>query len=615
MTESPVELSESQLAVQACIACGAIGATTYWPEADVRWWIGIRGERHGPYVLAQLQGMAATGRLSPNSYVWGPNFASWARAGTLPDFAGRFVAAAPPAAEPARPAAVTGPAQARPEPEVRVDPAPQVAAARPAPEASPPTSLDLDVKVASPSVEPVAEAPVAPPVPAAVAPPPIPAAAPKVVAPPPVPVRKVALDDARRPPPTRFGLPVVVPVAPDAVASAAEPTAGEGGGRAGGRGLTRLGGEGFAADALSVGRSVASDSGSSSIGTLLEPVPTRESQAVPAREAAASSEAVALDVEEDFFAASPPESTSPHAAQGHDQDDAEAGGLFANASPLRVRHPSQHEMQALRQEFSVVARLERHKRKRFISIALVAGGVVGLAALAAIFTPAREYFTGGRGTGADGDDEYTRATYEVPKKAVTVAEGEAESNAEAAGKGSAAGGRAATGGRKKPRAYDIGDDQVAGNPDLGLGEGPTAVPSSGAAGLDSVEARAARIRSLAAEADQFGKSEVALGFDSNEAARKAEAAAAERKSATTAEQGQKVAAAFASKLGQFKRCSTENQEKVRAIFTVTIHGKVIDPQVTGTNDIQKRDCVLGILRQAVFPAGDSAQTFSQTVTL
>jgi hypothetical protein len=667
VTESPVELSEPQLAVQACIACGSIGTTTYWPEADVRWWIGIRGERHGPYVLAQLQAMAAAGRLSPNSYVWGPNFASWARAGTLAEFAGRFAVAPPPVTPTPPVAEIETRSAARSEAEVSgaseaasaVEP--EVAVKAVAPEARPPTSLDLPVAEAeatvtgggevteaataaelgplapdgvdgadatasadapsvrldlsrlskaaasSPAAEVSDEVAVARPV----APPPLPAA-PKAVAPPPLPVRKVALDDARRPPPTRFGLPVVVPVAPEAAVSALEvgasppaipalPATGPVGRPAApvihgaSRGLTRLGGDGSAADALLVDRALAAGSGSSSVGTLLEPMPTRESLAVPA----AVGGPVA-DVEEDFFAGEPAEREAPDA------------GLFAQAAPMRVGAPSRHEMQALRQEFSVVARLERHKRRRVLTTVLVTAGIAAVVVLAALFSPAREYFTSGRGTGATEDEAFRRETYAVPQKTVE-GDGAPEVASAETGAAPASGATRSGGGRRKTRDYAI--EGVQPRAAEGGVDGPAAVASRTAAGLESRETQAAKLRQLAAEEDEFGKSEIALGFDSGEAARKAEAAAAERKSIVSAEQAEKVAAAFAGKLAQFKRCSTDNPEKVKAIFTVTIHGKVVNPQVVGTSDVQKRECVLGILRQAVFPAGDSAQTFSQTVTL
>jgi len=282
---------------------------------------------------------------------------------------------------------------------------------------------------------------------------------------------------------------------------------------------------------------------------------------------------------------------------------------------MRMRPPSQQELLALRQEFSVVARLERHKRKRVVNVALVAGGGVALAVLTAFFAPTRDYFSSGRGTGSDENQEFVPLTYDVPRTGASKQEDMEEPTAET-GLGADASRRGAADARRTRRQRVAGDQQRAMASDqANLVDAPTVGATSGGAALDSVAARAARMRSLAEEADQFGKNETALGFDSGEAARKAEAAAAERKIASAADQGQKVAAAFASKLGQFKRCSTENQEKVRTIFTVTIHGRVVDPEITGTKDFQKRECLLGILRQAVFPAGDTAQTFSQTVTL
>jgi hypothetical protein len=688
VTESPVELGEPQLAVQACIACGAIGSTTYWPEADVRWWIGIRGERHGPYVVAQLEGMIAGGRLSANSYVWGPNFSSWARAGTLPEFATAFARVAPAPASPpvaALDVAASTPRGPGPVAEVLVEPAagalaaaaePSTSAAASASEAvaasvgagsdrgpvesaggreegpssglaapsaasgpgdvleagptgseegasSSPAAAASDgadhVTVApvgpggavtvSPHEPSVAEVPAAP---ARPSPPPVPPAIPRPsgpAGPPPLPLRsaRVALDDARRPPPTRFGLPVVVPVQPEAVGSAGPsapvaPSAGSLGEGAGSetrrKGLTRL-----------TPRPATASAPASSDATLIgfaEPVSTRESLAVADG-----------GLGEDFFAGlEAGASGQPGAHQGSlDRDLAELGGLFQNAGPVRVREPSRQEMQALRQEFSVVARLERHKRKRVVTIALLAAGLVGLATVLAIVVPSQNYFANGRGTSADGEDDFSRPQYDVPKKAGEAGAGEAivDGEAEPGPAGGAAKGARARGPRK-PLDVEIGDDQVAGGSAAGMEE-PSAVASRAVAGLETAESRAARIRNVTSEADPFGKTEVALGFDSREAARKAEAAAAERKSAVASEQAEKVSQAFAAKLGQFKRCSTEPQEKVRVIFTLTIHGKVTSAQATGTSDVRKKECIVGILRQAVFPTGDTPQTFSQTITL
>jgi hypothetical protein len=629
-TESHVALAEAQLRVQACISCGASGVMRPRLDPSERWWLGIRGERHGPYTIGQLAGLASEGRLSRNSYVWGPGFEAWERAGRVAALAPAFEprAAVPPplppgARAPSRPATRTG----------------MFSGPGPAHEPSVSNALPLPVQdsVIAPLGLPGRGSSSALPTTGA----------------------QVRLDDVRKPPPTRFGMPTVVPVpqssvpaqeaapghraaseAREAVATPAVvapalpqspplPTsASPGAGRE-----SRLPAEPESRDvpasrAARVTTTAGTSAGASApLAPAVEafravrerpadsaqPLAARAEQAAasppPARsEAAPAVEVPRLsrapetgegDLDDEFF------STNP-ASLGGDifaAVDAEAaagpldlGALMKDAGgPARARQPTKAEMHALRQEFSVVARLEKHKRKRWLYAVVAAALILGIVAAVMIFAPSRELEYAGRGTSADEGGEFHRPLYEVPEEAgaapAEVASLEPNDVARAAKKG---GGNARAAAQRVASARSVGG-------------------STGAA--TKPEARISAERFAELTRDEVGKTELKLDFDAAEAARKAEAAAAEKRSAQSGELAEEVAAAFGKKKTQFGRCSDAQQEKVRMLFTVTVTGKVKNVDVQGTSSATKKACIEDILGRAVFPAGDEPVQYSQVLVL
>ena len=115
--------------------------------------------------------------------------------------------------------------------------------------------------------------------------------------------------------------------------------------------------------------------------------------------------------------------------------------------------------------------------------------------------------------------------------------------------------------------------------------------------------------------DETGKSKTRVVFDPGEAARKAASDAAAKKLEVASTLAEDVAIAFGKKKGQFAKCSDETQERVKVMFTVTATGKTTDARVDGTNSGNKSRCIKAILDRSVFPAGDSANTYSQTLVL
>ncbi len=115
--------------------------------------------------------------------------------------------------------------------------------------------------------------------------------------------------------------------------------------------------------------------------------------------------------------------------------------------------------------------------------------------------------------------------------------------------------------------------------------------------------------------DSSGKSEVKLKFSARDQADKAaKEAAAKRKKKGDARAGE-VVATFGRKRRQLARCKSGEDEKVRAQFTVAPNGRVTGVKVTGTQSPQKRECVKGILKQAIFPKGPETNTYAMPFTL
>jgi len=71
------------------------GATP--PPSDVpRWHVAEGGAAQGPYTRRELEGLAAAGRLKPETYVWTPGSAGWTHAGEIPELSSLFTQVPPP---------------------------------------------------------------------------------------------------------------------------------------------------------------------------------------------------------------------------------------------------------------------------------------------------------------------------------------------------------------------------------------------------------------------------------------------------------------------------------------------------------------------------------------
>ena len=66
------------------------------PPVGTMYNVAVNGASTGPYSVAQLQQMAADGRLNAQSLVWAAGMAGWAAAGSVPELAGIFQASVPP---------------------------------------------------------------------------------------------------------------------------------------------------------------------------------------------------------------------------------------------------------------------------------------------------------------------------------------------------------------------------------------------------------------------------------------------------------------------------------------------------------------------------------------
>jgi hypothetical protein len=108
---------------------------------------------------------------------------------------------------------------------------------------------------------------------------------------------------------------------------------------------------------------------------------------------------------------------------------------------------------------------------------------------------------------------------------------------------------------------------------------------------------------------------VKLKFSARDQADKAAKKAAAKRKKKGDVRASEVVATFGRKRRQLARCKSGEDEKVRAQFTVAPNGRVTGVKVTGTQSSQKRDCVKGILKQAIFPKGPETNTYAMPFTL
>lgn len=66
------------------------------PPTNVQWMISVNGQQSGPYSSQQLAQLAASGQVTPQTYVWRQGMANWQIAGQIPELAGIFAPPMPP---------------------------------------------------------------------------------------------------------------------------------------------------------------------------------------------------------------------------------------------------------------------------------------------------------------------------------------------------------------------------------------------------------------------------------------------------------------------------------------------------------------------------------------
>jgi predicted Zn finger-like uncharacterized protein len=309
--------------------------------------------------------------------------------------------------------------------------------------------------------------------------------------------------------------------------------------------------------------------------------------------------------EADFFAA-PVAAVEPHIAPPVD--------IFATSAPSneekkllreamktrhkpKVRKPTRAEMNVLRQEFSVVAKLENAKKKSWVVGGIGLAAVIALAAGVAIYTSQAGENRGHVGNHLKG--VYAeRGLYDAPKQEVELVESEPKPALEPEAvvvkkKARPRRPRAAYNGAKPPISIKVHNKATV---------------------TDKIRSMSDKDFSALTK-DEFGKGEMKIDFNPMAQADKADKEAADRKANQASDRSQKVAKTFGQKRRQFAKCATTSQETVTVKFTVLANGKVSSASVAGTDDRVKAACIQGILGKAIFPRGTADQTYRQVLSI
>ncbi|MCA9517283.1 MAG: hypothetical protein KC635_20225, partial [Myxococcales bacterium] len=324
----------------------------------------------------------------------------------------------------------------------------------------------------------------------------------------------------------------------------------------------------------------------------------------------------------DFFSrpVAPPVSlTIPHedvfaafdAPSKEDKDFFKEQMKAAPQTPHRERKPTRAEMKAYKQEFSVVATLESHKRRSWLIGAIGAGLIAALATGIIIY----KMDTNDMPTaGEDGDVVAVRNMYAVPVE---------ETPEEAPGaEVTEAGTPVDPGATKRPKHHGNGAKHATGaTVKVDDGDGATRKTSLLSEKEKAEADRKETFRTMSAKdyraltTDDLGKGETKVDFDPFAAAKKAEAEAEEKKAAMADDRNVEVAKAFGKKKTQLARCTDNTQERVKLVFTLLPNGRVSEVEIQNTKSDAKAACLEKILKQAVFPAGPDTATYSQTLIL
>lgn len=76
------------------------------PMPNIQYHVSVNGAQAGPFNMHQLQQMAQSGQLTPQTYVWKQGMANWEFAGNVPELATLFAPPAPGATPPPPPPAL-----------------------------------------------------------------------------------------------------------------------------------------------------------------------------------------------------------------------------------------------------------------------------------------------------------------------------------------------------------------------------------------------------------------------------------------------------------------------------------------------------------------------------
>ena len=296
-----------------------------------------------------------------------------------------------------------------------------------------------------------------------------------------------------------------------------------------------------------------------------------------------------------------------------------------------INKPSKAELQTLRQEFSVVARLERSRNKRVIWMAVAAAISAGVITYGFIaYQSSREAqsarnkadYASASGPAIPGVD---RATYETRlrerekalKRALTDAEKLAiaqEVKAEAAP-------------AKRPVAptrTPAKKRTVAKKPAAAM----TAKKASDVAASfrDDKTANEERVASnlrkmtnaefAALTGDGSGKKELKLPTSPPGKTEAKLSTNKDGKAKTETGRSTAVMKTISKKRRMLARCAREGgEEKVRVVFTIGASGKVTSASVKNTDDKRKASCITQVISRTKFPAGAESETFAVPFTI
>lgn len=295
----------------------------------------------------------------------------------------------------------------------------------------------------------------------------------------------------------------------------------------------------------------------------------------------------------------------------------------APATPFKDRKPSKIEMNMLRQEFSVVAHLERTKNKSWIYGAIGVGAVVALTVGLLIYQQEKKDSTA-HDTALLLDSNpaqvyaerklYATPPRELPELVVEAADPTEADSAEDPG-------TAAPAVVRRVHHPARTTQPASKDGDAGLVSRRTTFVADAATPTKQGDAANDRFRSMTPEQfkaltrDDLGKGEMKINFDSHAVQDAAAKEAAAKHEEAENERAVAVAEAFGKKRRQFASCASDSQERVKVVFTVLANGNVSEATIENTRSEAKADCLEKILGRSIFPKGTAPQTYSQTLVL